>query len=52
MCEHAVRKLPDLIRYVPDKYMTQMRNKAILENGGTLMSVPDCQKQLMIILMH
>ena len=52
MCKHTVRKLPDLIKYIPDKYMTQMRNKAILENGGTLTFVPDCQKQLMITLMH
>ena len=52
MCKHAVRILLHLIRYVPDKYMTQMRNKAILENGGTLTSVPHCQKQLMITLMH
>ena len=52
MCKHAVRILLHLIRYVPDKYMTQMRNKAILQNGGTLTSVPHCQKQLMITLMH
>ena len=41
MCKHAVKKLPYLLRYVPDQYKTQqMCNKAILENGGTLKSVP------------
>ena len=31
------------IRYVPDQYkIQQMCDKAILENGGTLKSVPDC----------
>ena len=48
MCKHAVKKLPFLIRYVPDQYKTQC-DKAILENGGTLKSVP---KQLIITLMH
>ena len=29
--------------YVPDQYKAQeVWNKAILENGGTLESVPDC----------
>ena len=42
MCKHAVKKLPFVIRYVPDQYKTQdMSDKAILENGGTLESVPD-----------
>ena len=37
-----LKKLPFLVRYAPDKYKTQqMCDKAILENGGTLMSVPD-----------
>ena len=50
MCKYAVKKLPFLIRYVPDQYKTQqMCDKAILENGGTLKSVP---KQLIITLMH
>ena len=41
MCRHAVEKLPFLIRYVPDQYKTQqICNKVILENGGTLESVP------------
>ena len=45
MCKHAVRKLPFLIRYVPDQLKTQqMYDKAILENDGTLMSVPECYK--------
>ena len=47
MCKHAVKKLPYLIRYVPDGYKTQhdsIRDKAILENGGTLKSVPDRYK--------
>ena len=45
MCEHADKKLRFVIRYVPDRYKTQqMRNKAILKNGGTLKSVPDCCK--------
>ena len=42
MCKHAVKKLPFLIRYFPDKYKIQQ--KAILENGGTLKSIPDCYK--------
>ena len=41
MCKHAVEKLPYLLGYVPDQYKTQqMWNKGILENGGTLKSVP------------
>ena len=38
MYKNAVKKLPFVIRYVPDQY------KAILENGGTLEYVPDCYK--------
>ena len=46
MCKHAVKKLPHLLRYVPDRYKTQkMCNKAILENGRTLMSLPECCKK-------
>ena len=42
MCKHAVKNLPYLLRYIPDQYETQqMCNKAILENDGTLKSVPD-----------
>ena len=41
------KKLPFLIRYVPDQYKAQkMCDKAILENGGTLKSTKnqDCYK--------
>ena len=49
-----------VLRYVPDQDKTQqMCDKAILENGGILMSVPDATKikkfvikQLIITLMH
>ena len=45
MCKHAGKKLPYLLIYDPDQYKTeQMCGKAILENGGTLKSVPDCNK--------
>ena len=41
--KHAVKKLPYPLRYVPDQYKTQqMCDKAIIENSGTLTSVPDC----------
>ena len=37
MFKHAAKKLSLIIRYVPDRYKTQeMCEKAILENGGTL----------------
>ena len=43
MCKHAVKRLPFVIRYIPDRYKTQqMCDKAILENGGILKSVSDC----------
>ena len=43
MCKNAVRKLPYVLRYVPNQYKTQqMYDKAILENGVTLKSVRDC----------
>ena len=43
LCKHAIKKLPYLLRYVPDRYKTQqMCDKAIPENGGTLKSVPEC----------
>ena len=43
MCKDAVKKLPFVIRYVPDQCKThQMCDRAILENGETLESVPDC----------
>ena len=46
MCKHAVKKLPYLLRYVPDQYNTQqICNKAILENGrNSRKVVPDCYK--------
>ena len=45
MCKNAVKKLPSVTRYVSDRYMTQqMCDKGILENSGTLESVPDCCK--------
>ena len=40
MCNHAVKKLPDLLRYVSDQYKAQqISDKAFSENGGTLKSV-------------
>ena len=48
MCRHAVKKLP-LLRYVTDQHKTQqMCDKAILENGGTLKSIPGCYRNLEI----
>ena len=45
--KHAVKKLSLVIRYVPGQYKTQqMFDKAILENGGTLESVPDRSKNM------
>ena len=45
MGKHAVKKLPLLIKYVPDRYKTQrMCDKVVLENGGRLMSIPDHYK--------
>ena len=39
---HAVKKLPFAIRYVPDRYKTQqMWDKAVIENDGMLKSVTD-----------
>ena len=46
MCNHAVKKLPYLLRYVRDQYNTQkMCNKTILEHCGTLKAVPDRKKK-------
>ena len=43
MCKHTVKKLTYLLRYVPDQYKTQqMDDKAILENDGTINSIPNC----------
>ena len=45
MSKHVVKKLPYLWRYLPDQYAIQrIGDKAILENGRTLKSVPDCYK--------
>ena len=45
ICKHAVEKIPFVIRYVHDQYQTQqMYDKVVLENGGTLKSVPDYYK--------
>ena len=42
MCKYVVKKLPYLLRYVPDQYKTQeMCVKPILENVETLKSGPD-----------
>ena len=42
MWEHAIKKLPYLLRSDPDQYKTQqMCDKTILENAGTLKFVPD-----------
>ena len=44
-CERAVKKFPFIVTCIPDRYKTHiMYNKAILENGGTLKSVPDYYK--------
>ena len=41
MFKHAVKKLPFLLRYVPDQYKSpQMYYKASLLNGRILKSVP------------
>ena len=45
MCTHAVKKLPFVIAYVPDRYKAQgVCDTAILKNGGTLKSAPDSYK--------
>ena len=41
----TLKKIPYLLGYVTDQYKKQqMCEKAILENGGTLKSVPECYK--------
>ena len=48
MCKHAVKKLLDQFRCVPDQCKTQkLCNKVIVENSGTLMSVSDCYRNLL-----
>ena len=44
MCNYAVKKLPSLLRFVPGRYKLNKCEKAIIENGGTLNSFPDCYK--------
>ena len=45
MGKHVVNKLPFVITYFFDWYKSQqVCDKAILENGGTLKSAPDCYK--------
>ena len=40
MCKHAVKKLPFVIKYVPDRYRCQqIGDKSVPEDGGTLESV-------------
>ena len=46
MFKHAVKKLFSLLRYVPDEYKTQqMCDKAILENGETIKSLPATKRK-------
>ena len=46
MSKTGVKKLLFVIRFVHDQYITQkLCDNAILENGGTLMFVPECQKK-------
>ena len=43
MCKDTIKKLPFRIRHVTDQYKTkQMCDEAIIDNGGTLKSVPGC----------
>ena len=45
ICKNAVKKLPKLIKYVPDQYKTkQMCDKVIIENDGMLGFISDCYK--------
>ena len=43
MCEHALKKLPFLMKFVFDRFKTlRMCNKVILENAEMLMFIPHC----------
>ena len=43
--KHAVKKLPYILRYVPDEHKSfNMDDKVILERNGLLLSFPDCYK--------
>ena len=44
MCNHAVKNLLSLLRYVPGRYELNKCEKAIIENGGTLNYFPDFYK--------
>ena len=45
MLTHTVKKLPYLLRYIPDQYKAQnFCDKTISENGGTLKPVPHCYR--------
>ena len=48
MRKNALRKLPFLIRNIPDQYKTeQMCHKAVVENSGTIKFVLDnCKKNV------
>ena len=57
MCKHTVKKLPYLLRYVPDLYKAQqMCDEAILENETlflTAAKIKKCvTKQLIVTFMH
>ena len=60
MCKQAVKKLPLVIKHVPDRYKTkQTHDKTILENSETLEFVPAARKinrcvikLLIITIMH
>ena len=46
MCKYAVKKLPYLLRYVPNKCNIQwMCDKTIPKNSGTLNYVLECYKK-------
>ena len=45
MIDHALKKLPYIIKYVPDRYKTQwMCDNVFLENGEMLMFIPNSYK--------
>ena len=45
MCKHAVKKLPFIIKYVPDRHKTQqMRDKAVHNYAHVLKLIPNCYK--------
>ena len=60
LCKHSIKKLPYLLRYVPDQYKTQqICDKAVLEKVEhrslflTTTKIKTCViKQLVVTLMH